>query len=197
MHAAFCLINFQEYERMMKSRNKKTVQEYQVQTMESWIVGVMGSDNRKPNRWSIRFRQWKVGSSEYWIQTTESWITGVTDSDDGKPESSEGGEGALNTIIKPGGKYPYLRVSCYFDVNYVKHNLHQSGGKLLTLDFGPLKIADDDQCSTLEISRIPLDPICCSSKFSKNLISHIFKKIIKVSSYFLLTKKGDLTILFL
>src|SRR3989442_13687108 len=127
----------------------------------------------------------------------ESWIAGVTDWDDGKPESSQSGEGALNTIIKPRGKYPYLRVSCYFDVNYVKHNLHQSGGKLLTLDFCPLKITDDDQCCTLEISRMPLHVICCSSKFSKNLISHIFKKILKVSSYFLLTKKRDLTILFL
>ena len=69
----------------------------------------------------------------------ESWIAGVSDSDDAKPESSESTEGALNPIIKPGGKYSYLRISCYFDVNYVKHNLHQSGGKLLTLDFCPLK----------------------------------------------------------
>src|SRR2546425_1956736 len=112
----------------------------------------------------------------------ESWIAGVSDSDEGKPESSESKEGALNPIIKPGGKYPYLRVSCYFDVNYVKHNLHQSGSKLLTLDFCPLKITDDDQCSMLEISRVPLDPIRYFSKFSKNLISHIFKKSLKVSS---------------
>ena len=38
---------------------------------------------------------------------------------------------------------------------------------VLTLDFCPLKEADDDQCSTLEISRIPFDPICCSSKFQR------------------------------
>ena len=62
---------------------------------------------------------------------------GVLDLDDGKPKSSESTEGVLNPIIKPGGKFSYLRVNCYFDVNYVKHNLHQSGGKLLTLDFCP------------------------------------------------------------
>src|SRR2546425_8247460 len=121
----------------------------------------------------------------------ESWIAGVSDSDEGKLESSESKEGALDPIIKPAGKYPYLRVSCYFDVNYVKHNLHQSGGKLLTLDFCPLKKADDDQCSTLEISRISLDPICCSSKFLKILTSHIFKgKFSKFPLIFLFKKKG-------
>src|SRR2546430_9600672 len=100
--------------------------------MESRIAEVTGSDDGKLDR-------------------------GVSDLDDGKPESSESTEGVLNPIIKPGGKYSYLRVSCYFDVNYVKHNLHQSEGKLLTLDFCPLKIADDDQCSTLEISKILLE----------------------------------------
>src|SRR2546425_1232670 len=109
-------------------------QEYRVRTMESRIAGVSGSDNGKLDRRSIGFGQWKAGSQEYRVQTMESWIAGVSDSDDGKPESSESKEGALNPIIKPGGKYPYLRVSCYFDVNYVKHNLHQSGGKLLAFD---------------------------------------------------------------
>src|SRR3989442_983790 len=99
--------------------------------------GVTGSDNGKLNRRSIGFRQRKAESQEYQVRTMESWIAGVSNSDDGKPESSEGTEGALNPIIKPGGKFSYLRVSCYFDVNYVKHNLHQSGGKLLTLDFCP------------------------------------------------------------
>src|SRR3989442_14927113 len=121
----------------------------------------MGSDNGKLNRRSTRYRQWKAGSlsdgfrqwkaesQEYQVRTMESRITevtgsddgkldrGVSDLDDGKPKSSEGTEGALNPIFKPGGKSSYLRVSCYFDVNYVKHNLHQSGGKLLTLDFCP------------------------------------------------------------
>src|SRR2546428_3384631 len=117
--------------------------------MESWIVGVPGSDNGKPNRRSDGFRRWKAESQEYQVRTMESRIAevtgsddgkldrGVSDLDDGKPESSESTEGALNPIIKLGGKYSYLRVSCYFDVNYVKHNSHQSGGKLLTLDFCP------------------------------------------------------------
>src|SRR5256714_2554293 len=122
----------------------------------------MGSDDGKLDRRSTRFGRWKA-------------------------KSTESTEGALNPIFKPGGKFSYLRVSCYFDVNCVKHNLHQSGGKLLTLDFCPLKIADDDQCSTLEISRILLDPICYSSKFLKKiLISHIFKrKFSKFPSIFL------------
>ena len=111
MHVSFCLVNFQECERMTKAV-KRTVQEYRVRTMESRIARVTGSDDGKLNR-------------------------GVLDLDDGKPKSSESTEGVLNPIIKPGGKYSYLRVSCYFDVNYVKHNLHQSGGKLLTLDFCP------------------------------------------------------------
>src|SRR2546430_1524300 len=105
--------------------------------MESRIARVTGSDDGKLNRRSIGFGQWKAGSQKQWVQTTERWIAGVSDSDDGKPESSEDTEGVLNPIIKPGGKFSYLRVSCYFDVNYVKHNLHQSGGKLLTLDFCP------------------------------------------------------------
>src|SRR3989441_8247125 len=148
--------------------------------MESQIAGVSGSDNGKLDRRSIRFGKWKARSQEQRVQTMESWIAGVSDSDDGKLESSESKEGALDPIIKPAGKYPYLRVSCYFDVNYVKHNLHQSGGKLLTLDFCPLKKADDDQCSTLEISRISLDPICCSSKFLKDFtLSYFLKKILE------------------
>src|SRR2546425_1101808 len=73
---------------------------------------VMGSDNGKLNRRSTRFGQWKA-------------------------KSTESTEGTLNPIFKPGGKFSYLRVSCYFDINCLKHNLHQSGGKLLTLDFCP------------------------------------------------------------
>ena len=161
MHVAFCLVNFQECERTTKSRKKNSSrvsgsdngkpdrrsngfrrwkaesQEYRVRTMESWIAGATGSDDGKLDRRSIRFGQWKAESQKYRVQTMESWIAGVSDSDDGKPESSESKEGALNQIVKPEGKYLYLRVSCYFDVNYVKHNLHQSGGKLLTLDFCP------------------------------------------------------------
>ena len=124
MHVAFYLINLQECEKNGEKSQKEQCrsdgfrrwkaesQEYQVRTVESRIAEVTGSDDGKLDR-------------------------GVSDLDDGKPKSTESTEGALNPIFKPGGKSSYLRVSCYFDINYVKHNLHQSGGKLLTLDFCP------------------------------------------------------------
>src|SRR2546421_178962 len=127
----------------------------------------MGSDNGKLNRRKTRFGQLKAESQSDGFRQWKAGSHGVPGLDNGKPKSTESTEGALNPIFKPGGKSSYLRVSCYFDVNYVKHNLHQSGGKLLTLDFCPSKKADDDQCSTLEISRILLVPICCSSRFLK------------------------------
>src|SRR2546421_45900 len=58
-------------------------------------------------------------------------------------------------IIAPRGKYLYLGVNCYFDINYVKHNLHQSGGKLLTLDL----------CTPQNYPRITRAPISESPKF--------------------------------
>src|SRR2546428_574317 len=108
MHVAFCLVNFQECERMTKSRKKNSsgksgsdngkpdrrsngfgqwkagAREQRVQTMESWIAGISGSDNGKLDRRSIGFGQWKAGLKEQRVQTMESWIAGVSGSDNGK-----------------------------------------------------------------------------------------------------------------
>src|SRR2546425_10358220 len=94
----------------------------------------MGSDNGKLNRRSTRFGRWKAESLS---DRFRRWKAGSRSIRFGrrKAKSTESTEGALNPIFKPGGKYSYLRVSCYFDVNYVKHNLHQSGSKLLTRDY--------------------------------------------------------------
>src|SRR2546430_1524298 len=71
MHVAFCFVNFQEYERMTKSRKKNS-------------SGVSGSDNGKPNRKSDGFRRWKVESQEYRVRTMESRIAEAMGSDNGK-----------------------------------------------------------------------------------------------------------------
>src|SRR2546425_869169 len=96
MHVAFCLVNFQECERMTKKPQKEQFrsigfgqwkagsQEYQVRTMKSRITRVTGSDDGKLNRRSIGFGQWKAGSQEYQVRTMESRIAGVTGSDHGK-----------------------------------------------------------------------------------------------------------------
>src|SRR2546427_3753333 len=73
MHVAFYLMNLQECERVVKNNKKNSAE-------------VMGSDNGKLNRRSIRFgrwkagslsdgfRQWKAESQEYQVRTMESQI---------------------------------------------------------------------------------------------------------------------------
>src|SRR2546425_6143696 len=96
----FVLMNFQECERITKSRKKSSAE-------------VMGSDDGKLNRRSTRFgrwkagslsdgfRQWKAESQEYqvrtmesriakrWVQTMESCIAEGQSSDNGKQGSRE------------------------------------------------------------------------------------------------------------
>src|SRR2546425_12083942 len=105
MHDAFCLVNFQEYERMTKSRKKEQFrsirfgqwkarsQEYRVRIMESRIAGATGSDDGKLDRRSIGFGQWKAGSQEDRIRTMESKNAGGTESDLGKLELRLSGKG--------------------------------------------------------------------------------------------------------